>query len=80
MNSQILSYSSVAKDTNIFTFKSSPHVNHLTDHNTGLGRFSFSNIVQEELKVTNHSQCSLPSFLHSCWLRDLRQTDKNISN
>lgn len=79
MKSQRLFYSYVT-DTNIFTFESSPHVNHLTDHNTGLRCFSFSNIVQEEFKVTNHSQCSLPSLLHSCWLRDLWQTDRNNSN
>lgn len=66
------------RDTNIFISENLPHVNHLTDYNTGLRCLSFGNIVQKELEVTKTAASALcHPFFTPAGLRILgKQTSK----
>lgn len=51
-----------------------PEVQDLAGDDTRLGGFSFRQVVQKELAVTDHRVSPLPSFLHPSRLWDLQLT------
>lgn len=54
-----------------------PHVYDLTDDHTWLCCFSFSQFIEEQFKVTDHSHRPLPALFHPGWFGHL-QTNRSV--